>query len=81
VDWRIDINPYTDRMRNLTLGGRENHIQKSPHVRTLSDYPVGFTLILGTDDVRVAGAATMNYLQTTMLTGAIAFFDMRSAMT
>jgi hypothetical protein len=24
------------------LSGRENHIQKSPHVRTLSDYPVGF---------------------------------------
>jgi hypothetical protein len=36
---------------------------------------------MGTDGVRVAGAATMNYLQATMLTGAIVFFGMRSAMT
>ena len=50
-------------------------------MRTLSDYPVGVPVLMGTDDVRVAGAATMNYLQTIMPTGAIAFFGMRSAMT
>jgi hypothetical protein len=63
------------------LSGRENHVQQSSPVRTLSDYPVGVPLLMGTDDVRVAGAATTNYLHTIMPTGAIAFFGMRSAMT